>query len=86
MVSRQLSSLNVKAGGTCNNHHSQNSIDESAPSIFKVYVAQEQEPHSKMGMFLYKEVQLQWVGTVVEETGVMWQAWKGRDEVSRCNG
>jgi len=29
---------------------------------------------------------LQWVGTVVVETGVMWQLWKGRDEVSRCNG
>jgi len=29
---------------------------------------------------------LQWVGTVVEEAGVMWHVWKGRDEVSRCNG
>lgn len=29
---------------------------------------------------------LQRVGTVVEETGVMWQVWKVTDEVSRCNG
>jgi hypothetical protein len=29
---------------------------------------------------------LQQVGTVVEETGVMWQVWKGCGEVSRCNG
>jgi len=84
--------FNVKADGTYNNHHSQNSFDELLPPSSKFVWSKNSSHLAKWVCFYITRCNcssggsLHWVGTMVEETGVMWQVWKGCDEFLRCNG